>query len=95
MILERAEFPVKKGQEEAFTAMMASDGLTILAAADGCHSARLARGVEQPGTFILLLEWETVDHHVAMTKTPAFDRFKALAGPYFAGPSNMAHFALL
>ncbi len=95
MILERAEFPIKPGHEDDFVAMMAAEGLAILKAADGCHSSRLGRGVEQPGTFILLLEWESVDHHLALTKTPAFDRFKALAGPYFAGPSNMAHFALL
>lgn len=95
MILERAEFPVKESQEDAFAAMMADEGLAILVGADGCHGARLGRGVEQPGTFILLLEWETVDHHIAMTKTPALDRFKALAGPYFAGPSNMAHFELV
>ena len=95
MILERAEIPVKPGQEEAFAAMMADEGLALLANAKGCHAARLGRGVEQPDTFILLLEWESVDHHVALIKTPAFDRFKALARPYFAGPSNMAHFALL
>ena len=95
MILERAEFPIKTGEEESFAKVMAEKGLAILAAAEGCHSARLARGIENPEKFILLLEWESVEHHIAMTKTAAFDRFKALAGPYFAGPSNMAHFALL
>lgn len=94
MILERAEFPVKEGQAEAFAAMMEDEGLTILTAADGCQSARLGRGIERPDIFILLLEWASVEHHIALTKTTAFDRFRKLAGPFFAGPSNMEHFEI-
>lgn len=95
MILERAELTVKPGQEEAFAAMMIDAGCAMLANADGCHSVRLGRGVENPDKFILLLEWESVDHHVALTKTPAFADFVNLAGPFFAGPSNMEHFVIL
>ena len=94
MILERAEFPVKEGQEEAFSEMMKQRGCAILSSADGCHSLQIGRGVESPSKFILLLEWETVEHHVALTKTAAFDEFKQLAGPFFAGPSNMEHFEI-
>ncbi|WP_068071577.1 antibiotic biosynthesis monooxygenase family protein [Novosphingobium lentum] len=92
MILERAEINVKDGQEAAFASAMDTRGLAILRAAAGCHSAVLGRGVENPGKFILLLEWDSVDAHVALTKTPAFDEFKALVGPFFGGPSNMEHF---
>lgn len=95
MILERAEIPVKPGQEEAFAAMMATEGLALLSGAAGCHGARCGRGVEQPERFLLLLEWDSVDHHIAFTKTSSFARFKELAGPFFAGPSDMKHFALL
>jgi len=94
MILERAEIQVKSDQEEAFAEMMAQRGCAILGAADGCHSVRVGRGVENPDKFILLLEWDSVDHHVALTKTPAFEEFKQLAGPFFAGPSAMEHFDL-
>jgi heme-degrading monooxygenase HmoA len=92
MILERAEFPVKEGQEAAFAAMMAHSGRALIAGAEGCHSVRVGRGVENPSRFILLIEWDSVAHHVALTKTAVFDEFKALAGPFFAGPSNMEHF---
>jgi len=92
MILERAEFPVKEGQEATFAEMMAQRGCKLLAGADGCHSVRVGRGVENPSKFILLLEWDSVEHHIALTKTATFDEFKALAGPFFAGPSNMEHF---
>lgn len=92
MFIERAEIPVKTGMEEAFAAAMATRGTAMLAAAPGCASARVGRGVENPGKFILLLEWDSVESHVALTKTPAFDEFKALVGPFFAGPANMEHF---
>ena len=95
MILERAEMTIKHGQEESFAAMMKEAGCALLEDAEGCQSVRIGRGVENPGKFILLLEWDSVEHHVAMTKTPAFDQFKQIAGPYFAGPSIMEHFAIL
>jgi quinol monooxygenase YgiN len=92
MFIERAEIPVKEGMEEAFAAAMAARGTAILAAAPGCASVRVGRGVESPGTFILLLEWDSVESHIALTKTPAFDEFKALVGPFFGGAPNMEHF---
>lgn len=95
MILERAEIPVKSGQEEAFARMMAERGAGLIGSAEGCRSVRFGRGVESPGTFILLIKWDSVAHHIALTQTEAFEEFKALAGPFFAGPSNMQHFELL
>lgn len=95
MILERAELPVKEGQEAAFAAMMQETGCALLGSAEGCHSVRVGRGVENPSKFILLLEWDSVEHHEALTKTPAFAEFVKIAGPLFAGPSNMEHFAIL
>jgi heme-degrading monooxygenase HmoA len=92
MFIERAEIPVIAGKEEEFSAVMANRGSAILAAAPGCRSVRVGRGVENPGKFILLLEWDSVEAHVALTKTPEFDTFKGLVGPYFGGTPNMEHF---
>ncbi len=95
MFVERAEIPVKEGREAEFAAMMKDQGLPLLASAQGCASARGGLGVENPGKFILLLEWDAVESHVAFTKTEAFDKFKALAGSFFAGASIMEHFEML
>jgi quinol monooxygenase YgiN len=95
MFIERAEIPVKSGMEDAFATAMTARGTAILAAAPGCASVRVGRGVENPGKFILLLEWDSVASHIALTKTPAFDEFKALVGPFFGGPSNVEHFEFL
>jgi quinol monooxygenase YgiN len=95
MFIERAEFPVKEGMEDEFAEAMRTRGIALLSAAEGCHSVEVGRGVENPGKFILLLKWESVEAHIALTKTQAFDTFKALVAPYFAGASNMEHFALI
>jgi heme-degrading monooxygenase HmoA len=95
MFIERAEIPVKEGMEDAFAAAMAGRGTAILAAAPGCSKVTVGRGVESPGKFILLLEWDTVESHIALTTTPAFDEFKSLVGPFFGGAPNMEHFEVL
>lgn len=95
MFVERVEVPVTEGQEEAFAKAMSEKGLKILAAAAGCASARLGRGVESPSKFLLLLEWDAVESHIAFTKTEEFGEFVAVARPFFAGPTSMEHFAML
>jgi quinol monooxygenase YgiN len=95
MFVERAEIPVAPGKEADFAAAMASAGTALLAGAAGCLSARVGRGVENPGKFILLLEWDRVESHIAFTQTPEFEQFKALAGPFFAGAPAMEHFEML
>ena len=95
MFIERAEIPVKLGMEEAFAAAMRGRAGDILRAAPGCSSVKIGRGVENPGIFILLLEWDAVESHTALTKTPAFDDFKSLVGPFFAGAPSMEHFEVV
>lgn len=92
MVIERAEIPVKPGDEDTLAAVMRDKGIAMLEAAQGCRSARCGRGVEDPSKFILLIEWDSVDAHVAYTKTPEFDTFKGLIGPHFAGAPAMEHF---
>ena len=95
MFIERVEIPIVEGQEEAFAKTMADKGLKALSGAAGCSSARLGRGVESPSRFLLLLEWDAVESHIAFTKTAEFGEFVAVAKPYFAGPTNMEHFDMM
>ena len=66
MIIERVELQVAEGKEEAFATIL-GDARKILSSADGCRSVAAARGVENPSKFLLLLEWDSVGHHVAFT----------------------------
>lgn len=95
MVVERAELPIKEGQMEEFARMMRDEGLPILAAADGCHAAEGGVGVESPDKFLLLLRWDSVEHHTEFTKTDEFARFRELIGPHFAGPPSMEHYTIV
>ncbi len=93
MLLERAELIIKEGLEEEFAAAMSGPGLDIVNAFPGAKSVRLGRGVENPGKFMLLIEWETLDAHTAFTQAPIFADFRAIIAPYSVGGS-MEHFEI-
>ena len=91
MLVERAEMLIKEGSEEDFATVMADRGTPLLAGLEGVKSVKLGRGVENPDKFMLLVEWETMDAHIAFTKNPKFTEFRALLSPFTRGGS-MEHF---
>lgn len=91
MLVERSELLIKEGAEEEFAARMAERGLDLLAGLDGVNSVSLGRGVENPGKFMLLIEWRSMDAHIAFTKDPRYPQFRALIAPFTKG-GNMEHF---
>jgi len=94
MIVERVELQIKDGMAEAFAAAMHERGLALLSPAEGCHWVKLGRGVENPNTFILLLEWDTVDQHMSFLKHPDHAAFRALSMPFSEGGA-MEHFDMI
>lgn len=91
MILECVDLMIQQGREDEFERAMVC-GRAILSQATGCHSVKLVRGVERPGRYLLLLEWTSVEDHVAFTKTEPFGEFRSLAGPFFSEKPAMEHF---
>ena len=91
MLVERAEILVREGTEQEFAAAMTSKGLPLLAGVAGARSTQFGRGVEQPQKFMLLVSWESMDAHVAFTKSPAVNEFRSLLRPFSAGGA-MEHF---
>ena len=66
---------------------------SILAGTEGCRSVRMTHGVESPERFVLLVEWDSVAaHDTTFRDTELFTRWRALIGPYFAGPPRVEHF---
>lgn len=91
-VLERVHLSIAPGTEEEFEAAMTSNGLGVLRAAAGCRSAELRRGVERPGTYLLLVEWDAVEAHTAFTQDPAFGGLVEILKAHLAGPTDMEHF---
>ena len=92
MILERVELQIKAGQTQSFEQAMRQGGQLLLTAT-GCQGVSLSKGVENPSRYLLILEWESIDHHTAFTKTVPFCQFREIAGPFFAERPAMEHFA--
>jgi quinol monooxygenase YgiN len=93
MLLERTELLIREGQEEGFCAAMKAEGMGLLAAVPGLISAALGRGVENPGKFMLLIEWQDMGAHRAYNKTPVCAAIRALIGRFSRGGS-MEHFQM-
>lgn len=93
MLVERSEITIWEGQEEGFAAAMHDRGLPMLAGFDGVRSVRFGRGVENPGKFILLVEWENMDAHTAFAKSAIYAPFRELFAPFSTG-GVMEHFEM-
>ena len=62
VILEHALLPVRSGEEDEF--LEAFDAAKqIIASMTGFRRLRLSRCIERPTTFLLLVEWETLEDH--------------------------------
>jgi heme-degrading monooxygenase HmoA len=93
MLLERAELSIKEGVENEFAAAMRERGLALLSSVPGVKSVSLGRGVENPGKFMLLVEWESMEAHIAYNKTPSSVALRDLIRPYSRGGA-MEHFQM-
>ncbi|NKR60275.1 antibiotic biosynthesis monooxygenase [Rhodococcus hoagii] len=62
MILEHAPLQVKPGHADEFEAAFAQ-ARTIVSAMPGFRRLSLSRCVERPKAYLLLVEWDTLEHH--------------------------------
>ena len=51
--------------------------------------------VEHPGTFLLLVEWDSLQAHLTFKETTAFGEFVGLVKEFFAAPPGAVHYAPL
>ena len=94
MDLEVAILPAKGGDSAGLIKAMAEGGSAGLLAAPGCRSVKVLPGVENPGTVLLLIEWDSVAAHEAAKTSPGFARFVEAARPFFGEGGSMQHFSL-
>lgn len=92
MVTEIAVLEIAPGSEEAFADAYRKVRHEV-AETEGCRSVRLTRGVESPGRFVLLVEWDSVEaHEVNFRASDRFGRWRAAIGPHFAGPPQVEHY---
>ena len=91
MLVERSEITIREGQEEGFAAVMNDRGLAMLRGFPGVRAVRFGRGVENPGKFIILVEWDDMAAHDAFRQSEIYKPFGSLFGPFSTG-GVMEHF---
>ena len=96
MILELADIRIPPGQQAAFDEAIQRGIATVISKAKGFQGFKVNKGIESPERYILQIFWDTLeDHTVAFREDPLFPEWRAIVGPFFAGPPTVEHFELL
>ncbi|AVH54794.1 MULTISPECIES: antibiotic biosynthesis monooxygenase family protein [Streptomyces] len=90
-VWEVVQLTVAQGSEEDFESVFRAQ-LPILEEADGCLDLQLLRAVDREGVFLLLVLWQSMEHHtVVFVKTEGFTKFSTAVAPFFTAPPTPFH----
>lgn len=93
MILEVAVLDVKAGQEAAFEAAF-RQAAPIIAAMPGYLSHELQRCLERANRYILLVNWQTLEHHtVGFRGSAQYQQWKRLLHHFYDPFPTVEHYA--
>lgn len=96
MILELADIRIHPGQQAAFDAAIQRGIAQVISKAKGFQGYKVNKGIESPERYILQIFWATLENHtIDFRESPAFADWRAIVGPFFAGPPTVEHFNLL
>ena len=91
-VIEHALLPVRAGDHEAFEAAMA-EAVPLVSGMPGFRGIRVSRGVEQGGTYLLLIGWDSVEaHEVGFRGSPQYARWRALLHLFYEPFPVVEHF---
>ena len=96
MILELADIRIHSGQQAAFDAAIQRGIKEVISKAKGFQGYKINKGIESPERYLLQIFWATLENHtIDFRESPAFADWRAIVGPFFAGPPTVEHFNLL
>lgn len=92
MITEHAILPVSPGRESEFEAAFAQ-ARPLISSMPGFLGLELLRSQETPEEYLLLVGWETVEHHTeGFRDSPEYQRWKALLHHFYDPFPRVEHF---
>ena len=92
MIVEYIRYAVEPERAEAFGQAYAAAAV-VLQRDLRCLSYEIAQGLEDPGHFVVRIEWSTLDDHLeGFRRDPASSEFFTLVGPYVKDVEEMQHY---
>ena len=96
MILELADIRIHPGQQASFDAAIQRGIADVVSKAKGFEGYKVNKGIESPERYILQIFWATLENHtIDFRESPAVADWRAIVGPFFAGPPTVEHFNLL
>lgn len=93
-VTEIAFFYAQPGREDDFRAAI-RQAKTHIESSDGCRSLSVRQGVETPGTFVLTVEWESLEFHQAFRDSERLALWRTPIAPLFDRPPFVEHYALV
>lgn len=92
MILEVAPLDVRPGQEAAFETAFAQ-AAPIIAASAGYISHELRRCLEKRNRYLLLVQWETLEHHTqGFRRSAPYQEWRRLLHHFYDPFPNVEHY---
>ena len=92
MVTEYIRYLIPEGQTDAFVAAYA-EAQHPLAASPHCLGYTLQRCVEEPGRFVLRIEWDSLDGHMkGFRGSEHFRAFLAHIRPFIPSIEEMQHY---
>lgn len=96
MILELVDIRIQPGKQREFDAAIVRGVTEVISKAKGFCGYRINKGIESAERYVLMIYWQTLENHtVDFRESPAFQEWRSIVGPFFAGPPAVEHFTLL
>mgnify|MGYP006179361665 FL=1 len=96
MILEHADIRIDPAKSSAFEEAILRGVTTVIAHAKGFQGFKVNHSIESPERYVLMIYWTTLENHtVDFRQSDAFTQWRAIVGPFFAGPPTVEHFELV
>ena len=71
-----------------------STAIDLLIPHPDCHSVKAYRGIEDPSSFILAVEWTSVAAHETWRASDARTKWRALLAPFQDKPNEVGHYVI-
>ena len=93
MVIEQALLPVVQGREADFEAAIAQ-ARPLIAQSPGFRRITVSRGLESPSTYLLLVEWDSLEaHEVGFRGSPQYQQWRAMLHHFYDPFPVVEHFS--
>jgi len=90
-VLEHVVLTIDPAQAAAYEAAF-HEARPLIEGQHGCGGARLVRVLETPGRYVLLVEWATLEDHMAGFRgSPEFPRWRELLHHFYLSTPVVEH----